>query len=79
MTRWFEAQASLGSGQYSRSAPNHSSRIAYQRLQNAYALVWIAEAPGGDTATLQATVDDATAEPDHRRRKGLRATRFRRH
>ncbi len=71
MTRWFEAQASLGSGQYSRSAPNHSSRIAYQRLQSAYALVWIAEALGANAAPLQTAVDDAAAEPDHRRRMGL--------
>ncbi|MDK9658669.1 hypothetical protein FAM15407_002298 [Propionibacterium freudenreichii] len=71
MTRWFAAQATLGSGQYTRSEPNRSARTTYQRLQSSYGLIWIAEALGADTAELQATVDEAAAEPDHRRHMGL--------
>ena len=46
MVTWFSGQLSLGSGKYSRSRPNHSARVTYERLLNPYSLLWIAAALG---------------------------------
>ncbi len=48
MVTWFAGQLSLGSGKYSRSRPNHSARVTYERLLNPYSLLWIAAALGED-------------------------------
>ena len=42
MVTWFSCQLSLGEGLYSRSRPNHSARVTYERLLNPYSLLWIA-------------------------------------
>lgn len=46
MVTWFSGQLSLGSGKYSRSRPNHSAKVTYERLVNPYSLLWIAAALG---------------------------------
>lgn len=46
MVTWFSVQLSMGSGKYSRSRPNHSARVTYQRLLNPYSLLWIAAVLG---------------------------------
>lgn len=48
MVTWFSGQLSLGSGQYSRSRPNHSAKVTYERLLNPFSLLWIAAALGED-------------------------------
>ncbi len=48
MVTWFSGQLSLGSGNYSRSRPNHSAKVTYERLLNPYSLLWIAAALGED-------------------------------
>ena len=48
MVTWFSCQLSLGSGKYSRSRPNHSAKVTYERLVNPYSLLWIAAALGVD-------------------------------
>lgn len=46
MVTWFSWQLSLGSGKYSRSRPNHSAKVTYERLLNPFSLLWIAAALG---------------------------------
>ena len=46
MVTWFSGQLSLGSGKYSRSRPNHSAKVTYERLVNPFSLLWIAAALG---------------------------------
>jgi len=46
MVTWFSGQLSIGQGKYSRSRPNHSARVTYQRLLNPHSLLWIAAALG---------------------------------
>lgn len=48
MVTWFSGQLSLGSGKYSRSRPNHSAKVTYERLLNPFSLLWIAAAMGVD-------------------------------
>ncbi len=48
MVTWFSCQLSLGSGEYSRSRPNHSAKTTYERLLNPFSLLWIAAALGED-------------------------------
>ena len=48
MVTWFSGQLTLGSGKYSRSRPNHSAKVTYERLVNPYSLLWIAAALGED-------------------------------
>ena len=48
MVTWFSGQLSLGSGNYSRSRPNHSAKTTYERLLNPFSLLWIAAALGED-------------------------------
>ena len=48
MVTWFSGQLSLGSGKYSRSRPNHSAKVTYERLLNPFSLLWIAAALGED-------------------------------
>jgi hypothetical protein len=65
MTVWFSSQKTLGSGGFTRSAPNNSAHATYQRLQSAEALLWIAEALGADDSTLRKAA--ATALKENRR------------
>ena len=46
MVNWFAGQLSIGSGKYGRIRPNHSARVTYQRLQDPFALLWIAASLG---------------------------------
>ena len=48
MVTWFSGQLSLGNGKYSRSRPNHSAKVTYERLLNPFSLLWIAAALGED-------------------------------
>ena len=48
MVSWFSCQLTLGAGDYSRSRPNHSAKVTYERLLNPYSLLWIAAALGED-------------------------------
>lgn len=48
MVTWFSGQLSLGSGEYSRSRPNHSAKVTYERLLNPFSLLWVAAALGED-------------------------------
>jgi hypothetical protein len=71
MLSWFRSQGGLGSGQYTRSAPNASARTTYNRLASAPALIWMAEALGEDAAVVQEAADAARSEPNTRKRPGL--------
>ena len=59
MVSWFSGQLSLGSGDYSRSRPNHSARVTYQRLLNPYSLLWIAAALGEKEETVRQAAEMA--------------------
>lgn len=71
MVVWFRRQDSLGSGKFTRRAPNTSARTTYNRLLAPAAFVWIAEALGVDAELVQAAADSARAEPNARKRPGL--------
>lgn len=68
MGTWFEQQRTLGSGAYSREAPNLSARRTWNRLLHAAGMIWIAEALGAPADRVQAAADAALREPDVRRR-----------
>lgn len=68
MITWFAAQTTRGSGDYTRRTPNRSSRRAYNRLQSAGGLLWMAELLGADPVVVQQAADAAFAEPDQRTR-----------
>ena len=55
MVTWFSGQLSLGSGNYSRSRPNHSAKVTYERLLNPFSLLWIAAALGEDRELVERT------------------------
>ena len=46
MCLWFRSQETTGSGSYTRSAPNSSARVTYNRLLCPGAMLWIAEVLG---------------------------------
>ncbi|MBS1673949.1 MAG: hypothetical protein JSS74_08295 [Actinobacteria bacterium] len=71
MVHWFTAQASLGSGAYTRSQPNFSARTTYNRLLAPAALLWIAEGLGEDAELVRSAADRARTELNARRRPGL--------
>ena len=66
MVTWFASQLSLGSGLYSRSRPNHSARVTYERLLNPYSLLWIATALGEDRELIQEVYRAADEKKDYR-------------
>lgn len=70
MVDWFSSQSTRGTGSYTRSTPNTSARVAYNRLQCPSAIVWIAEALGADEATVEQAIAEQFAERDHRRQSG---------
>lgn len=59
MVTWFAGQLSLGEGFYSRSCPNHSAKVTYERLKNPRSLLWIAAALGEDPAVVAAAGREA--------------------
>ena len=61
MVSWFSGQLSLGSGDYSRSRPNHSALVTYGRLLNPYSLVWIAAVLGVDRELIRQAVSASLA------------------
>ncbi|MDO5034036.1 MAG: hypothetical protein Q4E01_01435 [Actinomycetaceae bacterium] len=72
MTTWFEAQATKGSGQYTRETPNISAKTTYNRLQSPYGLMWIAEALGVEEELLQKAAAEALAAPRRSRSAVIR-------
>lgn len=58
MVCWFSAQITLGSGNYSRTVPNYSSKLTYNRLNNPYSLLWIATVLGEDFDTIRKVSDE---------------------
>ena len=68
MVGWFRAQSTTGAGQYTRRMPNVSAKRTYQRLQNAWSLLWINEALGVDIVLVRAAAEASEQETDHRRR-----------
>lgn len=71
MLGWLDHQQSMGDGKFTRKAPNASSRVTYARLNSGPAIVWIAEALGVGTETVETTVAVARAEPNIRKHCGL--------
>lgn len=71
MLAWFGAQSGLGTGKFTRQAPNASARTTYNRLMCPAAFVWMAEALGEEPAIVKAAADAARAEPNARKRSGL--------
>ena len=53
MVSWFAANATTGSGAYSRKAGNEDATRCYNRLQNAASLLWIAEAVVAGRAAVE--------------------------
>ena len=72
MSRWFDAQATTGSGSFTRQKPNLSARKTYSTLQHSEGLVWIAEALGVDTQLVQQVANDALAINRRSRSKFVR-------
>ena len=70
MVSWFAANATTGSGAYSRKAGNEDARRCYNRLQNAASLLWIAEAAGVDQPTVEEAYTAAVAASDRRKACG---------
>lgn len=75
MVNWFAMQDRTGKGAYSRKKANDSTRAAYNRLQNAGALLWIAEVLGEDAVILQKAVDAARIAEDRNYRGTCKAFR----
>lgn len=67
MSSWFDAQASTGSGAFTRQRPNLSARTTYNRLQHPEGLVWIAEALGADQTLVQRVATEALTISRHSR------------
>lgn len=71
MLGWLDHQQSMGDGKFTRKAPNASARVTYARLNSGPAIVWIAEALGVGTETVETAVAAARAEPNVRKHCGL--------
>ena len=72
---WFASQETNGSESYTRSTPNSSSKITYNRLLAPGAMLWIAEVMGETPERLRAACHAAAeAEKVHwrNRAKGFR-------
>ena len=61
MCLWFGSQETTGSGSYTRSSPNSSSRVTYNRLLCPGGMLWIAEVLGEGQERLQAAAQAARA------------------
>lgn len=71
MCLWFGSQETTGSGNYTRSAPNSSARITYDRLLCPGAMLWIAEVLGEGPDRLHAAAQAArVAEKKNWRDRG---------
>ena len=66
MVTWFSGQLSLGEGLYSRSRPNHSARVTYERLLNPWSLLWIDAALGEDRDLILQANEAMTPHKDYR-------------
>ena len=71
MVTWFSGQLSLGSGNYSRSCPNHSAKKTYERLLNPFSLLWIAAALGEDRDLVIRTAEEMKEYATWRARCGV--------
>lgn len=71
MVTWFSGQLSLGSGNYSRSRPNHSAKTTYERLLNPYSLLWIAAALGEDKDLVIRTGNEVKGYATYRAKCGV--------
>lgn len=71
MVTWFSGQLSLGSGKFSRSRPNHSARVTYERLLNPYSLLWIAAALGEDKDLVIRTAHEMAEYDTYRAKCGI--------
>ena len=71
MVTWFSGQLSLGSGDYSRSRPNHSAKTTYERLLNPYSLLWIAAALGEDKDLVIRTAEEIKGYETYRAKCGV--------
>lgn len=56
---WLDAQATTGSGSFTRSKPNTEARIMYARLSCPECQLWLAEAAGVDKKLIQRAADEA--------------------
>ena len=70
MVQWFAANATHGSGAYSRQKPNNSAKNCYNKLKNAASLLWIAEAVGIEEPAVAAAFEAARQAGDYRRACG---------
>lgn len=71
MVTWFSGQLSLGSGDYSRSRPNHSAKTTYERLLNPYSLLWIAAALGENRDLILRTAEEIKEYETYRAKCGV--------
>lgn len=53
LVTFFSSQLSLGSGDRSRSRPNHSARVTYQHLVSPESILWIASMLGEKEETIR--------------------------
>ncbi len=66
MIEWFRYQKTTGTGAYTRTTPNNSARVTYERLLNHRSLIWIIEAIGENTKVVRAAVKAANEVKDYR-------------
>ena len=70
MVQWFESQTGTGAGAFTRMEGNRSAMLAYNRLLNAGALVWIADALGENPDVIKKAAEEAAkAEKINYRRR----------
>lgn len=69
---WFASQVTRGAGAYSRSKPNTSARVTYNRLLNPAMPLWIAEALGEDPDVVQQAGENALTVPPRSRTAAAR-------
>ena len=72
MVLWVDSQSTKGSGNYTRSKPNASAKRMYNRFLNPGGLLWMAEALGENTETLERAAK-AAAEAEQSVENGTRA------
>lgn len=71
MSVWFRSQVADGSGGFTRATANRSAKLTYNRLLHPEGLLWIAEALGAETASVQAAAKEALAITDRRSRSKI--------
>ncbi|MBQ3286599.1 MAG: hypothetical protein IJH45_01455 [Firmicutes bacterium] len=68
MIAWFASQTGTGEGSFTRNKGNNSARTCYNRLLNAGALVWIADAFGADGKLIEQAAKKAEEAKNYRSR-----------